>query len=591
MLERFDRYLGALTRAKRTRRWIATRVVIGPVETRHPRAGLVTHFWFLVRARSKIALLVTGVVIFLVASLYGLGAPFTYGHYGYHAGEYATRARHTLRHGSILPGNVPGTAAPTSGSYYLHHPILTHQMVTATFAILGDRETSVRLAALMYSAATLAVLALLVRRTFGPLLGAFSVLIFAVVPYNIWYAAHIDHGYPGLVFVLLALLCYLKWIESERWADGLGALGAIVVAGSFDWTPFFFCVPWGLHIVATALARKGRYRAFVPCFIVAVLVPIGIHAMAVTVAHQWSDVLSAYRTRSAPMPIAPFLHTMIRYCRDLFGYPLLLMTAGGLGLALVRLFRGVGGVRALALVSMVVAMLLHLCVFREEVVTHAYRLIYFSPAVVLGTVEVIASLVALAGATRSAIVAQSLGAMLGACVVAATLPTSWRGLIESRAHGGIPNWKIMDPKLSRSLVARELRDRTKLGQRLYLHPSFAFRMELAFYLDRDLIPNSTVRAVWDLPEPEKRQSLFVFAPAALSARELTTVEALAAQYPYTRIGPYGILDFRSLGASEAVFALANGAPHTFWQAYWRGPYPWPEAVPARPFSSRGLVGQ
>ena len=527
--------------------------------------------------RGRALLVGLGTLLFVAAALYGFGGPYTYGHYGYHAGEFSTRARHTLRHGSLLPGNVPGATPPTPGTYYLHHPILAPQLVTTTFVLFGDRETSVRLAGLLSSAATLLALAFLVRRLYGPTWGALSVLLFAVVPFNVWYADHIDSGYPGLAPVLLALLAYDRWLERGRWRDGLVALAAVALGGCFDWDPFLFAVPWGLHIAATAVSRRGRFLAYPPCLVLALAIPMGVQALAVTTAHQWSDLVGAYHTRAAAMPLRSFLAVMELYGRDLFGYPLLVACAGGIALALARLRDGAGGVRSLALLSLVAAMLLHMAVFRVEVVTHAYRLIYFAPAVVLGAVEVLSSLVALASGRRGPEAGRLLGAALAAVLILATLPTAWRGLLESRAHGGIPNWKTMDPNLPRAVVARELRDRSRLGDRLYLHGSYTFRMEIGFYLDRDFVPASAI-AVAALPQTERRRALFAFAPAALSARERPIVEALAADHPYTRIGSYGILDLRTNEARTTVLALTTHRPRTAWEAYWRGPYPWPDVT-------------
>jgi len=540
----------------------------------------------MLRLGGRPALVVLGVAVFLAAALYGFGGPYTYGHYGYHAGEFSTRARHTLRHGAILPGNVPGATPPAPGSYYLHHPILTHQLVTLTFALFGDRETSVRLAGLLGCAATLLALAFLVRRLYGSTLAAFSVLLFAITPFNVWYADHIDPGYPGLALVLLSLLVYDRWLERGRWVDAVVSLAAVALAGCFDWDPFLFAVPWGLHAVAIAWCRRGRYLVFVPGLVLAMLIPIAVQALAVISVHQWNDLVGAYYTRAAAMSVRSFLAVMAIYGRALFGYPLLACCAAGFVLALARVVRGAWrgaldaalDTRALALVSLVLVMAMHLAIFRIEVVTHAYRLIYFGPAVVLGALETVTALVAFASERRGARAAGALGAVFSAALVLTTLPIAWRGLLESRAHGGIPNWKTMDPNLPRAVVARELRDRSRLGDRLYLHGSFAFRMEIAFYLDRDFVP-ATAATVAALPAAERRRALFVFAPAFLSPRERPIVEELAARHPYTRLGPYGIIDLRQEGQRTTAFNVTVHGPRTAWQAYWQGPYPWPDVTP------------
>ena len=97
----------------------------------------------------------------LGGGLYGIDAPLAFGHHGYHVGEYSTRARHTLRHGSILPANLPGYKQPAVENHYLHHPILTHQLVTLTMGVIGERVFAVRLAAIIYMLSTLAALVLL----------------------------------------------------------------------------------------------------------------------------------------------------------------------------------------------------------------------------------------------------------------------------------------------------------------------------------------------------------------------------------------------------------------------------------------------
>ena len=101
--------------------------------------------------RAAAAVVLLAVALFWASALYGIASPFYYGHYGYHGGSYATWARGTLRHHTLLPVNEPGFAPPRPGTYYIHHPVLTHQLVTLTFTIFGQHEWSVRLGALIPS--------------------------------------------------------------------------------------------------------------------------------------------------------------------------------------------------------------------------------------------------------------------------------------------------------------------------------------------------------------------------------------------------------------------------------------------------------
>jgi len=555
----------------------------------------------------RFALWVVGALLFLAGACYGLRGPFVWGHYGYHAGEYSTRARHTLNNGSLLPGNVPGMSAPRPGTYYLHHPVLTPQLVTLTFALFGDNEVSLRLAALLSSAATLLLLSLFIRRHHGRWWGPVSLIFSALVPFNIWYAPHMDHGYPGLACVLAALLTYSAWLDGRRWRSAWGTAFWLFAAGNFDWTPFLFAVPLGLHVVAVAVRRRGRYAAFVPVFVVAVLLPAGLHALAVQRAHQWDDFFGAYRQRTASMAVGAFADVMWHYSVDLFGKPLLFAAAPGFLLALVDLLRGRHGVRPLALVSLVVAMALHLAVFRLEVVTHAYRLIYVAPAVVLGTVETLwwlhAGLSRLVRAQLAAWRSTSSGTswrptwVPGATTVLATLalmgataPSSWQGAGESRAHGGIPGWKTLDPSLPRPWLMRTLSVETGPEDVIYLHPSIPFRMELGFYLKRDFavaVPATMI----GLPPPAQAHAVFAFVSAALGPHDWETLGQLAAHHPLRRYGPFGVLDLRIARPDVEAFALLPADPTTRsrWRAYWDGPYLWPNLAPEPLTAARDAV--
>ena len=113
-------------------------------------------------------LMIASALYVIGCGLYGIDAPLTFGHHGYHVGEYSTRARHTLRHGSILPANLPGWNQPAVENHYLHHPILTHQLVTVTMGLFGDRVSSVRLAAVLYMLSTLLALMKLLWHRAGP---------------------------------------------------------------------------------------------------------------------------------------------------------------------------------------------------------------------------------------------------------------------------------------------------------------------------------------------------------------------------------------------------------------------------------------
>ncbi|MEO5769025.1 MAG: glycosyltransferase family 39 protein, partial [Polyangia bacterium] len=207
-------------------------------------------------------MVLVAVLLFWGAALYGIRSPFYYGHYGYHGGSYATWARGTLRHHTLLPVNEPGFAPPRPGTYYIHHPVLTHQLVTLTFLLFGEHEWSIRLAGLLPAFASLLLVAAIAWRYLGPLAGAVAALTFAVVPVNIWYSVNIDQGFPSIACLLAFFWFYLRWLETGRWSVAWAALAFQALAGGFEWSPYFAFPAVFAHVAWTAFRRRGRYLSF-----------------------------------------------------------------------------------------------------------------------------------------------------------------------------------------------------------------------------------------------------------------------------------------------------------------------------------------
>ena len=509
----------------------------------------------------------------------------SYGHYGFHAGEYATRARHTLRNDCILPGNVPGATAPRPGGYYIHHPILTHQLVTASFALFGDHEASVRLASIFAFMTCFALLTLLLSRQggTGPALAGAST--FAVVPIHAWYAAHIDPGFPAIAALLGAFTCYLAWLESGAWRSGAGALALLALSEGFEWTPYLVTVPWAIHVVVTARRERGRYVTFVPWFVAAALIPAVLHIIAVRSAGQWADFIWAYGSRSASLSHTSFLTTMSAYCRTLIGRPLLAAIGVSLIAHLLRLVRRRSRPRDLVFLCMLAATLGYFELFRVAVVTHAYRLLFGGTIAALAVAdlwETTAALLAHLGRRRASMAA----AVLVAAILAGTLPTTWGGLIESRAHGGIPEWRVFDPRLPRSMFARTLTRRSRLGDRILLHPSFPFRMEIGYELDRDFTSGvrlSTLApsvALPGVPAQPSAGALVAFAVDALDGEERRALGRLLARHPFVQMGTFGLLDLRVNHPGVDVFKLVGPSDdhRSLLRRYLFGPYEYPALV-------------
>ncbi|MFO0572872.1 MAG: glycosyltransferase family 39 protein [Polyangia bacterium] len=526
-------------------------------------------------------------VFLLMAALagYGLGGPFLHGHYGYHAGEYSTRARHTLRHHDLLPSNQLGFSKPERDSYYLHHPILTHQLVTLTLGVFGERETSVRLAALLSSLGAQALLLLLILRRFGPGLAVLGGAVFALIPINIWFAPHIDPGFPSIVCVLGFFLFYLRWLDTGRFGDGGLALLCAGLSVFFEWSPYLAAVPVGVHALGVAARRRGRYALFVPLLVVAMLLPLGVHFLVVYKLDHLSEMRESYRMRSGGPTLTQYWKSILSYARSLYGTGMCAAVAAWLGVLVVRTAQRRWRPVHLVSVSFFFAVVAYVHLFRSAVLIHPYRMLYGNVMCALVVVELAEAAGALAAALagrspESAARARRLAAAaVGITLVLTMLRPAADALLESRQKGGVPFVGGYDPELVRVGFIKRVHELTTTADRVYMHPSLHIRKDLYFYLDRDLeywpVGPSTVRA---LPPARQAHAVYVYQADALVPQERFELDALKATHPVLRIGPFEMLDLRRTGPGLTVEVLAPPPRRGPLARYWQGPYYHPQVV-------------
>ncbi|HEY3354830.1 MAG TPA: hypothetical protein VGQ83_16370, partial [Polyangia bacterium] len=478
------------------------------------------------RAAARVA--VAAAALGLVAGgLYGIAAPLTWGHHGYHGGEYVIRARHTLRHGALLPGNDPGWRPPAPSRAYLHHPILTHQLVTATVAVLGDHEYAVRGAGLLAALAALLLLAALVWRHWGPWPAALAAWVFVLVPLDVWFAAHIDPGFPSIAALLAFFWFYLAWLDEGRWRHALLACACAALAGGFEWSPYLAAAPVGLHALGRGLRRRGRSLAFVPLYALAVASPFALHLLLVRGAGQWADLMTSYAIRTY-VP-GPFWPRLVELGGALVGAPLALVLAAWSVIAAGRIVRGRAAARDLVGVAFVVALAAYVLIFRGAVIIHGYRLLYAGVAGAIAAADLALALGA-AGArlSRRPAARPLTAAAVGLALLAAMAPAAAAALAESRRRGGIPLWPAYDPELDRLAFAAVARAATRPGDVIAVHPTFHGRMELAATLDRDLRPVASLRDV-RAPAAGGDAGVLLELPA-LAAPEWAALAALAQRH-------------------------------------------------------------
>lgn len=519
-----------------------------------------------VEKRLGVGLVVAAIVVFWMVSTYGITSPFYYGHYGYHGGSYATWARGTLRHHTLYPVNEPGFAPPRPAQYYVHHPVLTHQLVSLTFALFGQHEWTVRLGALLPSFASLLLVAAIGWRFWTPLAGGAAALAFAVVPINVWYQAHIDQGFPSIAFLLGFFWFYLGWLRNGRWRTAAAALACQVAAGNFEWSPYFAALLIFGHVAWTGVKRRGRYLRFAALYPVAVIVPLGFHFWLVARAGLLDDLAAAYRNRTSDIAYSAFRTRMVEYADTLFGPALLVVMGAWLVLAVARFARGRGRSVDLVGFTFAGALIVYMHVFKNAVVTHAYRQLYGNVWAAMAVGGLVAEVRPLGGRLLAAArfggerLRGSLAALTVAfAVLGLTAPVSWAGLIESRMHGGVPGWSTFNPDLRQTALAMRVAAVTTPADELYLHSSFAWppphRMDWAFYYDRNLHRWSSLRALTRLSAAERTHAVAVLFPNDVAGDEAQALAELTAHHTLWLVDGMAMLDLRAPGGGIQAYRL------------------------------------
>lgn len=181
-----------------------------------------------------------------------MGHGFHQGYLGSNGARYSIMARNVLRADVAAVNYVPLLNAihDTDPDPYLHHPPLLHWTMALVFHLFGETEDNARLIPFVFTLLNLILLFFLGRRIIGSSLGGgLCALMGAALPLTSYYGAHIDvQGSPLVCFILAGLLCYCKWLDTEKGRYLFLLVVCMVVGTLFDWPALYLCGLCPLHL-------------------------------------------------------------------------------------------------------------------------------------------------------------------------------------------------------------------------------------------------------------------------------------------------------------------------------------------------------
>ena len=176
----------------------------------------------------------------------GFTAPFGADNLGTAAGFFGIAARNYPGYGYLANRLVPivtPDGPPSPPVVYANHPPLVPLLVSASFAVFGEREWAARLVPLAAAFASLALLGILAARVHGTRVAVLTLAIATTLPLDAHLAAHVD--VQGSV-LLAAVLAFLMAVARQRHAAALGwfTLAALVDWPAFYLPPLLALAPW-----------------------------------------------------------------------------------------------------------------------------------------------------------------------------------------------------------------------------------------------------------------------------------------------------------------------------------------------------------
>lgn len=535
------------------------------------------------------------VLLFAVLAARDIGRPFQ-GLHSWEDANAAWSARSHLTYGLGYTHGFPtlavGIPPPATPPRYLDHPPLPALLDAGAMALFGRHEWSLRLAALLLTAACLPLLVAILRRLYDDATALLATLLYVLFPITDYFYAAPTMWSWMLPFIFGSWWCYLVLIGGLREGPIPGARHrwALAVCLFFTiqlgWLGVFYAAGMGSHYLIRCL--RLRRPPDLGLFAILSLVPLASFALdiglllaargwdvkALIGLFTWRSSVTGERART----LAPWFARQWELLQSNFSLPVLIFAAGYAVSLIVRAFRsrssrdGDGAPRpaphpfAHAWLFFFPG-LSYMAVFREQFWVH--HMVYIPLSVPLAVASALGLrslwdfLAPKSRAAADAVMCGAIALTLGCCAHALNL-----------YHGA--RWvSPVEVQIMKTLNLRMAPDESLLSYAEYWVADNPYKLthirpEIAWYLDRSI---NAVQSLADLDRVLSSPSgKYPFYLVDTSQAPGDLVDALKARYPFEMfqgnrydLGPPEIIGF----ADQLLFDLRGGrrdAPDTRDQA-------------------------
>lgn len=520
-------------------------------------------------------------LVYIAYSCFGIAGPYLWGHFGYHGATYVLRARMTLRFHMLTPATWPGfVVPPLPQSFYFHHPIGYHHVLTPFLLLLGDHDYVGHLVAALGGLVCLFALFQMVRRHVGDVAALIATAVYVALPIVCSFSILIDAMLLAMACCILTMDSYLQYLKTPttKWLVR-GCLG-LCLGGLLMWEAYFQAFFLGLHCIALffmgrklagPIPRSTPVRWFLTTFVVSSLT-MAFHFFLMWQKRAFDDFRASFHSRStATFAYAKAQHE--KWLLLLYGKPILFL--GGLWLVvfLIRLCVGKSRQRDFGVLLFFLINTLYIFLFPAASSIHLYRVFWYSTFFALAISDLACDLYRLIQFsvdkwiprdsqrhTHLAIPAIA----VTACLVgyfALVIPHSYRNLLESRVMMGTHGEPHYDPQYEKLRFAEEASRLTEKTS-CFVAYNLPHRLEFEYYLDRSFCTPQTWGNIGTLTQVEALHKQFpnmvIVMDSQVEGAERAILLDLLRRHPGTLFGTYLHID---LGKQEKTLDAFRFVPH------------------------------
>ena len=248
--------------------------------------------------------------------------------------------------------NFGEVANKSEFNFYQHHPPMVPLLTYVSFQLFGESEGAARLAPIVFTIGSGALLFALTRGLFGFTIALLSTFFFASFPMTIFFGRKLGYESPTLFFILLTSYFYFRFIKTNREGDLIAFFVAMTAGLLTDWAAYFTVPIFMVHYWTTQKSGQFKKRILIGLPILAattlglfilntwlaapeLVFSVFYQGMAyIGLISPTSELAKHYTEAQLDVPLWPYFRQILTRLDQLFSYPIILLAlAGGFILA------------------------------------------------------------------------------------------------------------------------------------------------------------------------------------------------------------------------------------------------------------------